>query len=136
MLGPSITSQVLPMVECCSDIEEDREGRYQSKKVPWRSPAYNTLLAALDEHTIKYLQEFKGTNKAMKSVEYNKGRDGGNSTQQPCASLPANCYSSEFLETLTHTEKIALDIKPSWTEMETTVLAIAPEDIIQELWIE
>lgn len=124
------------MVECCSDIEEDEEGVYQSKKVEWRSKAYNTLLAALDEHTIKFLKEFKGTNKAIKSLEYSKGRNGHISSQPPCQSLPSNCYCPEFLENLCHTERIALEIKPAWLEMESTVLAVAPEDIIQELWLE
>ena len=129
-----MAAKVLPMVECCSDIEEDKDGVLQSKTVPWRSTPYNTLIAALDEHTVRFIQEFKGTAKAIKSVEYNKGRDDGKSKQQPCSSLPANCYCPNFLATLSKTERIALDIKPNWIEMETTTLAVAPDHIIQELW--
>ena len=58
--GDQITQSILSSVECCSEIEQDDNGYYQYRDVKWRSPAYSTLMVALDHHTISYLKEFKG----------------------------------------------------------------------------
>ena len=96
LLGEKLANTILPKIDCFSKVEEDSSGAYQSRQVPWRSPSYNILLVALDNHTVDYLHELKGKNWMMKCPEYHKGYNGGPSSQSPCPTLPKNCYSKKF----------------------------------------
>ena len=117
LLGEKIANTILPKIECCSEVEEDSAGAYQSRQVPWRSPSYNILLVSLDNHTVDYLHEFKGKNCMMKCPEYHKGYNGGPSSQSPFPTLPKNCYSKRFLEEISHSQRIAVDVQPAWTNL-------------------
>ena len=131
LLGEKLANMILPKIECCSEVEEDSSDAYQSRQVPWRSPSYSILLVALDNHTVDYLHEFKGKNRMMKCPEYHKGYNGGQSSQSPCPNLPENFYSKRFLEENSHSQRIALDVQPAWTDLEATVEELTPPDILE-----
>ena len=134
LIGDQITQSILPSVECCSEIEQDDDGYYQSRDVEWMSPAYSALMVALDHHTISYLEEFKGKNRAKKSAEYNKGRNGTTPyNKHPCRSLPSNCFGTKYLYSLYHTDRVALMAKNTWAGLEKTVLHLFPQSLIHTL---
>jgi len=130
LMGEEVAGKLLPSIDCSSEIEEDQDGYYQSRSANWRSSAYAALLASLDHHTIAYLREHHGNKKAVKCPEYHKGSNGGRPFKTAaCPSLPSNCYHKQFLARLSTSERIILDVKDPWPELNSKVVALIPPSL-------
>ena len=112
-LGTELAKSLLPSVECCSDTEEDSDGVYYSISLLWRSELYSQFLHNLDNNTLNCLYEMSGIRQARTSIEYHRkhGIKAPKENSSPCQKLPSNCYCSTYLNSLSCTEKLIIDIK-------------------------
>jgi len=120
LVGEDLANRLLPKIDCCSDTEEDNEGKYHSVLLFWRSEIYSKFLHNLDNNSLNYLSEMKNKNQAKRSVEYDRSYDNvvPDYETKACESLPVNCYCSSFIQKLTWTDKLILELKPNEEKLE------------------
>ena len=136
LFGAEVANLVLPSVECCSELEEDEEGVYTTRHPYWRSGHYDLLIYALDRRVSQYWAEKKSIAK-LNSVSWSSANYGlieGDPDQDAVQSLPKNFYFEEYLSGVSHSQRIALDIKEPWTNLIKTALACCTPESLAKVY--
>lgn len=104
------------MVKCSSETERLPDKSLVKLPLPWRSHQFNLLAQQLDQIHIHKQMNTKGPKFVQTYTIENRRSAPTASTTHKFSdvprSLPINCYTLDFLNTLTDTQKLHLNTQP------------------------
>jgi len=104
------------MVKCCSETEASPDKSLVKIPLPWRSDEFSLLAEQLDQIHVLKKTNTKGTQfvqtYTIENLRSPPTAALSRVTSDAPQGLPINCYTSDYIHTLTETQKLLLNPKP------------------------
>lgn len=127
---PPIEKDLFTNIKCNSNTHINSVDKMEKESLPWRSTAFTQLASLLDRVHLSNRLKVRGAtfiNRTELQAKRASAKTIHSTNETTPRSLPLNCYSTEFINSLSKTERTLLNPQPSVDfESITAQLAISP----------
>jgi hypothetical protein len=88
----------------------------------------------LDQQKLQQIKELRGENALSRALEYKRRKGVKEYTVVvTCSGLPRNCFTEEYLASLTATQRVALNVQSPLDNLDELLLQVTPQNILSAL---
>lgn len=88
----------------------------------------------LDQQKLQQLKEMRGDHALSRALEYQRRKGVKHyNVIVACSGLPKNCFTEEYLTSLTATQRVALNLQSPLDNLDELLIQVTPQNILNAL---